>query len=186
MPFTAPFTPHSEEDDAVHDFDTFTDPSEIEDSLKRISVARGLKRFRENHQIYQVVMAKMMGVSKRSYIDYEHNGRAVPSSALSKLLAHTGLDLNELFTGKPQPVTSATLRAIVRKSISIEKILSNRDDKLDPSIIEEAARKYIDYFGTDGSIDIKKLDDLVSSILYQIERDAGDEALLSYSEQHAE
>ena len=128
----------------------------------------------------------MMGVSKRSYIDYEHNGRAVPSSALSKLLAHTGLDLNELFTGKPQPVTSATLRAIVRKSISIEKILSNRDDKLDPSIIEEAARKYIDYFGTDGSIDIKKLDDLVSSILYQIERDAGDEALLSYSEQHAE
>lgn len=175
MPFTAPFTPHSEEDDAVHDFDTFTDPSEIEDSLKRISVARGLKRFRENHQIYQVVMAKMMGVSKRSYIDYERHGRSVPSAALAKLLAHTGLDMNVLFSGKAAPVEGYYRQQVAMQAFQLLERLKADYPEVDMKTLQEGAAIYCNYFSPSDPFNKDAMDDVMQSIFYKQQQKLADD-----------
>lgn len=96
-----PLDPQEERDQA---FLSERHHPDAEARAAKISVSRGLKQERGRLRISQSAMAELMGVSKRSYIDYEVHGRAVPSAALSALTAQTGVDMNQLFFGEKAPV----------------------------------------------------------------------------------
>jgi len=79
----------------------------------------GLKFFRSWKGLSQVEMATVMDVSRRSYIDYEHGEKPVPSVALARLLSKFDCDLNVLFTQHPAPITAAQGAKFTNRAIDL-------------------------------------------------------------------
>lgn len=160
-------SPPTLEEEGLQSFDSGVDPAEYEERLGRISLARGLKKYRGGVQISQVIMAKMMGVSKRSYIDYEHNGRAVPSSALVELLAHTNLDMNELFFGEEKPIQDHRLEETAMQAFRLMERLRGNYPDISEALLQKGAATYCRYFSPAKPINPDALTDIMNSIFYE-------------------
>lgn len=163
--------PPSTEEEELHEFEMGNDPAIFEANKERISLARGLKKFREEKRISQILMAKMMDVSKRSYIDYERHGRSVPSAALANLLAHTELDMNELFTGQPMPVGAHFRQQTAMQSFNIYDRLKKLHPDVDEPTLREGTSTYCAYFDPSDPFNQYALIDIMNSIFYERQQD---------------
>lgn len=135
--------------------------------LASISLAKGLKNFRAENDLSQAQMAKLMSVSKRSYLDYERSDRSVPSAALVELVAWSDVDLNLLFRGAERPVTSQYRVSVIRQARAVEKIVRGFGENYDNATIQEAVETYLGYFEPTAPIDRSMLGDILNSIAYE-------------------
>jgi transcriptional regulator with XRE-family HTH domain len=76
---------------------------EREHRIARCKPHDGLKRIRKEHKRSQAEMADLLGVSRRTYQDFENGKRAIPSNVIALLHGHFDCDLHQLFTGSPVP-----------------------------------------------------------------------------------
>ncbi|MCA3437098.1 MAG: helix-turn-helix transcriptional regulator [Rhodobacter sp.] len=83
---------------------------EREHRLARCRPHDGLKRIRKDNKRSQAEMANLLGVSRRTYQDFENGKRAIPSDVIALIHGHFDCDLHQLFTGSPMP-TPRTERA---------------------------------------------------------------------------
>lgn len=65
----------------------------------RVPAHLHLKAYRREQKYSKAAMARMMGITARSYYGYEDGVRSIPSQALINLHAFTGCDLNEVLLG---------------------------------------------------------------------------------------
>lgn len=66
--------------------------------IARCKPHEGLKRIRKDHQRSQAEMADLLGISRRTYQDFENGKRAIPSDGRPPD-GHFDCDLHQLFTG---------------------------------------------------------------------------------------
>lgn len=93
---------------------------ESEEELQRALSVKphvNLQKFRISRRFKKSEMAQMMGVSAKSYYLYEVGQRAIPSSALVRLEAFSGADLNEVLLGAPKTPTDERTQYIVDEAI---------------------------------------------------------------------
>lgn len=90
-----------------------------QERFEKVRLDIGLKKFRLSKDLSQVEMAAVMGVSRRSYIDYEHGEKPVPSVALARLLSKFDCDLNVLFTQQPAPITATQGAKFTNQAIDL-------------------------------------------------------------------
>ncbi len=133
----------------------------------KISVCRGLKLERSRLGISQSAMAELMGVSKRSYIDYEVHGRAVPSAALSALTAQTGVDMNQLFFGEEAPVKGWYRERTYKAGIRALDTLRRLYPDIDASTLHQGAAAWCYYAEPDQPLDEALLKELMEAIFYR-------------------
>lgn len=65
-------------------------------------------------------MAEMMDITPRSYYAYESGKRSIPTEALVRLNMYTGVDLNEILTGRP---SSEGYERVVSTTILMLRVL---------------------------------------------------------------
>ena len=93
---------------------------QLEEELQRALSEKphvNLQKFRISRGFKKSEMAQMMGVSAKSYYLYEVGKRAIPSSALVRLEAFTGADLNEVLLGVPKAPKHDRTQHIVDEAI---------------------------------------------------------------------
>lgn len=73
--------------------------AELNRNLSQMAPHIGLKKVRHALGKTQIEMAGIMSVSRRSYIDYEHGAKPIPSTPIMRLKALYYIDLNKLFLG---------------------------------------------------------------------------------------
>lgn len=140
---------------------------DLEARAAKISVSRGLKQERDRLGISQAAMAELMGVSKRSYIDYEVHGRAVPSAALSALTARTGVDMTELFFGERAPVEGWYRERSFKMGLHALDTLQRLYPDVDASTLREGAAAWCYYNEPDLPLDEALLKELMEAIFYR-------------------
>jgi len=174
-----PFTPtdekkHDCDETRIQDEVNALEQYEYEMRKQAISIPKGLREFRSRHGLSQEQMAKLMQVSKRSYLDYERGERSVPSAALVELVARTDLDLNELFRGNPLAVPVKYKQDFYRFSKAVEQVIYELEPDIDKKTFGETTDRYLASFEPDDPIDRSMLADIICSIHYRNFRDAID------------
>lgn len=166
MPFkpSPPTDPQKEQDQAVLSERNHPD---AEARAAQISVSRGLKQERTRLGISQLAMAELMGVSKRSYIDYEVHGRAVPSAALAALTSQTGVDMNELFFGEKATVEFDYRMKTFQSGLLALEALRQIYPDVDNSTLEEGAARWCGYHEPEEPLDRYLLEELMEAIFYR-------------------
>lgn len=82
-----------------------------------VKVNENLEAFRKARKFKKAEMAEMMGVSARSYYMYETGKRAIPSSALVRLEAFTGADLNLVLLGEAKAPKLDAIKFVIDEAI---------------------------------------------------------------------
>lgn len=169
---TPPLSPEEERDLAVLGEGQHPDAAA---RAARISVSRGLKQERSRLGISQSAMAELMGVSKRSYIDYEVHGRAVPSSALSALTAQTGVDMNALFFGEKAPVDGRYRERSFQSGLRAFEALKRLYPDVSETTLHEGAAAWCHYNEPDKPINEALLKELMEAIFYRHFKDSDED-----------
>lgn len=161
---TPPLSPEEEHDLAVLGEGQHPDAAA---RAARIPVSRGLKQERSRLGVSQSAMAELMGVSKRSYIDYEVHGRAVPSAALAALTAQTGVDMNELFFGEKAPIKGWYRQRSFISGLRALEVLKRLYPDVDEPTLQEGAAAWCEYNEPDEPLDESLLGELMDAIFYR-------------------
>lgn len=131
--------------------------TEYELRTRKTPVCDGLKEFREQNGLSQAEMAKLMSVSKRSYIDYEHGARAASSDAISELSAWSDIDLNELFRGEKEAIAKVKIEGLIEKLFQILSDFGALREGLKTEILEKCLIEYLTTRSTEVDIDRQAL-----------------------------
>ena len=102
----------------------------LRERYEKIRPDIGLRIFRKKKKLTQIEMSKIMGVSRRTYIDYEHGERAISSIALSLLLVEFDCDLNLLFKQEHSPPSPEQAQKYAQLADQIFTDLQSRFDGL--------------------------------------------------------
>lgn len=128
-----------------------------------------LEIYRKKYRITQSKMAKMMGVSKRSYCDYESGQTPIPFDTLRKLAETTDLDFNELIIGDKSRAGSEYSKHIIRKTREIVAYCLNKNREISGAQAFEVAEIYAAEYGLDGDLWAAGIDDSIDVVTYDPE-----------------
>lgn len=120
-----------------------------------------LERFRKKRGFTKTEMAEMMDITPRSYYAYESGKRSIPTEALVRLNMYTGVDLNEILTGRP---SSEGYERVVSTTIWMLRVLLTDYKGIPLSRQEKIINETIGYAQERGlTIDKRLVDDMVAS-----------------------
>ncbi|GAA4227430.1 transcriptional regulator with XRE-family HTH domain [Sagittula marina] len=120
-----------------------------------------LERFRRKRGFTKTEMAEMMDVTPRSYYAYESGKRSIPTEALVRLNMYTGVDLNEILTGRP---SSEGYERVVSTTIWMLRVLMTDYKGIPLSRQEKIISETICYAQEHGcTIDKRLVDEVVAS-----------------------
>lgn len=130
-----------------------------------VSASKKLELFRVNCGITQDTMCRYMGVSKRSYCDYESGETRIPFKALLKLAETTDFDFNELIVGDKDRVGAAYRRKVVDMAKRIVSYCLENAEELSVTQMFFVAESYVAEFGVREDLWFAWIDDRIQSVI---------------------
>jgi len=135
-----------------------------------------LETYRKAHRVTQSKMAKMMGVSKRSYCDYESGQTPIPFKALRKLAETTDFDFNELIVGDANRASADYCVRIIQQTRQIVAYCLKHDSQITGTQAFAAAERYVIEYGLDEGLSnirsdepMYRIDDCIRIVTYDPE-----------------
>ncbi|MFY1707163.1 helix-turn-helix domain-containing protein [Tritonibacter scottomollicae] len=148
----------------IRDFEEEAEAQSQEEALAAalaVEPHANLERFRKKRCFTKTEMAEMMNVTPRSYYAYESGKRSIPTEALVRLNMYTGVDLNEILTGRP---SSLGYERVVSATIWMLRVLLTDYKGIPLSRQEKIINETISYAQERGlTIDKRLVDEVVAS-----------------------
>jgi len=142
----------------VNQHQRLTEFSRDQDSFERrkqFDVARGLRSLRLQLHFTQAEMAKVIGVSMRTYAAYENADRDVPSGAIAEIFSRFDVNLHTLLTGEAE--TPQEKMAFCDYVFEVMDTVVHRFPDLDQNEAKAMTRQYIKYAELGEQVDGGKL-----------------------------
>ncbi|NBB81668.1 MAG: helix-turn-helix domain-containing protein [Verrucomicrobia bacterium] len=129
--------------------------------LEALQPHRGLKRLRAELGASQAEMARICGVTRRTFQFYESGEKPVPSSVVCKLAATYSFDIHVLFSGRPH---SDNLRVQTNTAELVSKVILLLVDKHPQMTISEMQRVAMEFARTHRNTRDVSYPELIDSI----------------------
>lgn len=100
---------------------------------------QNLRRFRKSKRLTQDEIAKLLGIGRRTYQQYEDGTRSLTLPAMIKLAIWLDCDLNELVTGEIRPLPLNQRAAIANNAIEGFRLLQHEFHDLSISEVQRRA-----------------------------------------------
>jgi len=95
------------------------------------SISENLISFRRRRGLKKVDVARIMGVTARTYFAYENGQRSIPSDALINLAVQTGVDIHQVLMGKPAVPDANIVRAALVDAAKIQAFIEKKHPEME-------------------------------------------------------
>lgn len=103
-------------------------------------VHENLRNLRRRMGFNRQEIAELMGITPKSYYNYEQGKRSIPSHTLVRLASSTGADMNTLLMGRAAETDLKVVRTAIDEMFKIMGTLINKYPKMPMDVRFEVAR----------------------------------------------